>query len=104
MDDFCREKGIKREYSVARTPQQNGVAERKNRTLIEAARTIYMLIEHVISDVQSSVQTRRMTTSYSEQGFLSAIYEGKTHHIGRSNAGGTPTVQTAKGLDSCGFT
>ncbi|GJS41932.1 putative ribonuclease H-like domain-containing protein [Tanacetum coccineum] len=38
MDDFCREKGIKREYSVARTPQQNGVAERKNRTLIEAAR------------------------------------------------------------------
>ncbi|GJT63088.1 retrovirus-related pol polyprotein from transposon TNT 1-94 [Tanacetum coccineum] len=32
--------GIKREYSVARTPQQNGVAERKNRTLIEAARTM----------------------------------------------------------------
>ncbi|GJT12183.1 retrovirus-related pol polyprotein from transposon TNT 1-94 [Tanacetum coccineum] len=37
MDEFCREKGIKREYSIARTPQQNGVAERKNRTLIEAA-------------------------------------------------------------------
>ncbi|GKF78662.1 putative ribonuclease H-like domain-containing protein, partial [Tanacetum coccineum] len=34
------ERGIKREYSVARTPQQNGVAERRNRTLIEAARTI----------------------------------------------------------------
>ncbi|GJZ41969.1 retrovirus-related pol polyprotein from transposon TNT 1-94 [Tanacetum coccineum] len=29
-----------REYSIARTPQQNGVAERKNRTLIEAARTM----------------------------------------------------------------
>ncbi|GJW75436.1 putative ribonuclease H-like domain-containing protein, partial [Tanacetum coccineum] len=40
MDNFCREKGIRREYSVARTPQQNGVAERRNRTLIEAARTI----------------------------------------------------------------
>ncbi|GJW11436.1 putative ribonuclease H-like domain-containing protein [Tanacetum coccineum] len=40
MDDFCREKGIKREYSVARTPQQNGIAERKNMTLIEAARTM----------------------------------------------------------------
>ncbi|GJU53084.1 putative ribonuclease H-like domain-containing protein [Tanacetum coccineum] len=40
MDDFCREKGIRREYSVARTPQQNGVAERRNRTLIEAARTM----------------------------------------------------------------
>nr|GEW43074.1 hypothetical protein [Tanacetum cinerariifolium] len=33
-------KGIKREFSVARTPQQNRVAERKNRTLIEAARTM----------------------------------------------------------------
>nr|GFB09420.1 putative ribonuclease H-like domain-containing protein [Tanacetum cinerariifolium]GFB09437.1 putative ribonuclease H-like domain-containing protein [Tanacetum cinerariifolium] len=32
--------GIKREYSNARTPQQNGVAERKNRILIEAARTM----------------------------------------------------------------
>ncbi|GJV71870.1 putative ribonuclease H-like domain-containing protein [Tanacetum coccineum] len=38
MDDFCREKGIRREYSVARTPQQNGVAERRNRILIEVAR------------------------------------------------------------------
>ncbi|GJR98578.1 ribonuclease H-like domain-containing protein [Tanacetum coccineum] len=37
---FCGMKGIKREFSVARTPQQNGVAERKNRTLIEAARTM----------------------------------------------------------------
>ncbi|GJW48013.1 putative ribonuclease H-like domain-containing protein [Tanacetum coccineum] len=40
MDDFCREKGIKREYSVARTPQQNSVAERRNMTLIEATRTM----------------------------------------------------------------
>ncbi|GJR64762.1 putative ribonuclease H-like domain-containing protein [Tanacetum coccineum] len=40
MIEFCGSKGIKREYSNARTPQQNGVAERKNRTLIEAARTM----------------------------------------------------------------
>ncbi|GKA05877.1 putative ribonuclease H-like domain-containing protein [Tanacetum coccineum] len=38
--EFCGSKGIKREYSNARTPQQNRVAERKNRTLIEAARTM----------------------------------------------------------------
>ncbi|GKF13974.1 retrovirus-related pol polyprotein from transposon TNT 1-94, partial [Tanacetum coccineum] len=31
---------IKREFSVARTPQQNRVAERKNKTLIEAPRTM----------------------------------------------------------------
>nr|GFB17764.1 putative ribonuclease H-like domain-containing protein [Tanacetum cinerariifolium] len=40
MNQFCEMKGIKREFSIARTPQQNGVAERKNRTLIEAARTM----------------------------------------------------------------
>ncbi|GJR98330.1 putative ribonuclease H-like domain-containing protein [Tanacetum coccineum] len=40
MNEFCILKGIKREISVARTPQQNGVAERKNMTLIEAARTM----------------------------------------------------------------
>nr|GFB37700.1 hypothetical protein [Tanacetum cinerariifolium] len=37
-------KGIKREFSVPRTPQQNGIAERKNRTLIEAARTFLALV------------------------------------------------------------
>ncbi|GKC27819.1 putative ribonuclease H-like domain-containing protein [Tanacetum coccineum] len=40
MNQFCEMKGIKREFSVARTPQQNGVDERNNRTLIEAARTM----------------------------------------------------------------
>ncbi|GKE58963.1 putative ribonuclease H-like domain-containing protein [Tanacetum coccineum] len=40
MNEFCRLKGIKGEFSVARTLQQNGVAERKNKTLIEAARTM----------------------------------------------------------------
>nr|GEU89119.1 putative ribonuclease H-like domain-containing protein [Tanacetum cinerariifolium] len=37
LNQFC---GIKREFSVVRTTQQNGIAERKNRTLIEAARTM----------------------------------------------------------------
>ncbi|GJS56997.1 uncharacterized mitochondrial protein-like protein [Tanacetum coccineum] len=40
MNQLCEMNGIKREFSVARTPQQNGVAERKNRTLIEVARTM----------------------------------------------------------------
>nr|GEU83738.1 ribonuclease H-like domain-containing protein [Tanacetum cinerariifolium] len=38
--EFCGLKGIKREYSNAETPQQNEVSERKNKTLIEAARTM----------------------------------------------------------------
>nr|GFA13717.1 putative ribonuclease H-like domain-containing protein [Tanacetum cinerariifolium] len=40
LNPFCELKGIKREFSVPRTPQQNGIAERKNKTLIEAARTL----------------------------------------------------------------
>ncbi|GJX38459.1 putative ribonuclease H-like domain-containing protein [Tanacetum coccineum] len=40
ISDFCEKKGIKREFSVARTPQQNGIAERRNRTLIKVARTM----------------------------------------------------------------
>ncbi|GKE44276.1 putative ribonuclease H-like domain-containing protein [Tanacetum coccineum] len=38
--ELCGSKGIKREYSNTRTSQQNGVAKRKNMTLIEAARTM----------------------------------------------------------------
>ncbi|GKF58688.1 retrovirus-related pol polyprotein from transposon TNT 1-94, partial [Tanacetum coccineum] len=36
--NFCDEKGISQNFSSPCTPKQNGVAERKNRTLIEAAR------------------------------------------------------------------
>ncbi|GKC72162.1 putative ribonuclease H-like domain-containing protein [Tanacetum coccineum] len=40
MNQFYGIKGIKREFRNARTLQQNEVAKRKNRTLIEAARTM----------------------------------------------------------------
>ncbi|GJY24717.1 putative ribonuclease H-like domain-containing protein [Tanacetum coccineum] len=36
-------------------------------------------LDHVISDVQSSVLIRRMTKTTNEQGFISAVYEEKTH-------------------------
>lgn len=39
-EDFLDEIGITHEFSTAYTPQQNGVVERKNRTLIEMARTM----------------------------------------------------------------
>ncbi|GJS80973.1 putative ribonuclease H-like domain-containing protein [Tanacetum coccineum] len=45
-DDFSRFSwGIKKEFSIARTPQQNGVAERRNKTLIKAARTMILVIK-----------------------------------------------------------
>ena len=40
MSLYCFSKGIEHQFSAPYEPQQNGVAERKNRTLIEAARTM----------------------------------------------------------------
>ena len=40
LEEFCDHKGIGQNFSATRTPQQNGVAERRNRTLIEAGRTL----------------------------------------------------------------
>jgi transposase InsO family protein len=40
IHEYCDEMGIKQEVSATYTPQQNGVVERKNRTLITAARTM----------------------------------------------------------------
>jgi hypothetical protein len=40
--DYCSNHGIKRQFFVARTPQQNGVIERKDRTVQEMARTMLM--------------------------------------------------------------
>jgi transposase InsO family protein len=39
-DDLCRASGIKRELTVPYNPQQNGVAERKNKTIWEATRAM----------------------------------------------------------------
>ncbi|GJZ54876.1 putative ribonuclease H-like domain-containing protein [Tanacetum coccineum] len=46
MNQFCKMKGIKREFNIARTPQQNSVAKRRNGTLIEVART--MLVDSML--------------------------------------------------------
>jgi transposase InsO family protein len=44
FDGFCLEHGIEQQFSALHVPQQNGVVKRKNRTLVEMART--MLDEH----------------------------------------------------------
>ena len=40
--EFCTEQGISHNFSAPRTPQQNGVVERKNRTLEEMTRTMLL--------------------------------------------------------------
>ena len=40
LDDFCTEHGIVHHYTLPYTPQQNGVAERRNRTLMDMVRSM----------------------------------------------------------------
>ena len=44
FDEFCREHGILRHRTVPNTPQQNGVAERMNRTLLDKVRCILFIL------------------------------------------------------------
>nr|GEU34402.1 hypothetical protein [Tanacetum cinerariifolium] len=44
LNQFCGMKGIKREFSVPRTPQQNGIAERKNRTPLLRLLELYWVL------------------------------------------------------------
>ena len=39
--DFCAKEGIKREWTAPYNPEQNGVAERKNRTIFWAAKAMF---------------------------------------------------------------
>jgi transposase InsO family protein len=48
VEEYLKEKGIKHEFSAPYMPQQNGVVERKNRTLFDMARM--MLGEYKMSE------------------------------------------------------
>lgn len=60
LAEYCRRKGIERQLSTAYTPEQNGRAERLNRTLIERARAL--LMEHELPKAVWS--EAMMTASY----------------------------------------
>jgi transposase InsO family protein len=61
--DYCRNHGIKRQFSVARTPQQNGVVERKNMTVQEMDRT--MKINSKLTGIfWTLLRTKYLNTKY----------------------------------------
>jgi predicted secreted acid phosphatase len=69
--DYCNNHGIKMQFYVARTPQQNGVVERKNMTIQKMDRTMLMdskLIDifwtqamHTIVHIQNRLRLRNNT-------------------------------------------
>nr|GEU89499.1 putative ribonuclease H-like domain-containing protein [Tanacetum cinerariifolium] len=87
MNDFCSRKGIKREFSNARTPQQNEVAERRNRTLIEAARTMLADAKLPVTFWAEAVNTacyvqNRVLVNKSQNKTPYELFNGRTPAIG----------------------
>ena len=55
--DLCEEKGICRQLTIPKTPQQNGVAERRNKTLLDMVRSMMAQANLLISFWQDSLFT-----------------------------------------------
>lgn len=74
FESFLRENGIKRQLTVPYTPQQNGLAERANRTLVEMART--MIIHSGLSETFWAEAVR--TSAYLRNRIVTKILCDKT--------------------------
>ena len=74
FEDFCKEVGIKRQLAVPFNPQQNGVAERKNRTICEAAKAMMYDIDLPVSLWAKATRT----AVYIQNRCLHAILKDKT--------------------------
>nr|GEU94236.1 retrovirus-related Pol polyprotein from transposon TNT 1-94 [Tanacetum cinerariifolium] len=87
MNDFCSRKGIKREFSNDRTPQQNEVAKRRNRTLIKAARTMLADAKLPVTFWAKAVNTacyvqNRVLVNKSQNKTPYELFNGRTPAIG----------------------
>nr|GEX13929.1 hypothetical protein [Tanacetum cinerariifolium] len=87
MNEFCTKKGIRREFSNARTPQQNRVAKRRNRTLIEAARTMLADAKLPVTFWAEAVNTasyvqNRVLVNKSQNKTSYELFNSRTHAIG----------------------
>nr|GEZ26367.1 hypothetical protein [Tanacetum cinerariifolium] len=74
LRDYYEEVGISHETSVARSLQQNGVVERRNRTLIEAARTMLIYAQAPLFLWAEAVETACFTQNCS----IIRLRRGKT--------------------------
>nr|GEU71464.1 hypothetical protein [Tanacetum cinerariifolium] len=106
LNQFYGMKGIKREFSVPRTPKQNGIAERKNRTLIEAARIMLadsllpILFWDKVVNTACYVQNRVLVTKPQNKTPYELLH-GRTPSIGFMRPFGCP-VTILNTLDSLG--
>nr|GEU47136.1 hypothetical protein [Tanacetum cinerariifolium] len=74
LRDYYEEVGISHETSVARSPQQNGIVERRNRTLIKAAHTMLIYTQALLFLWAEAVATACFTQNRS----IIRLRHGKT--------------------------
>ncbi|GKF37097.1 retrovirus-related pol polyprotein from transposon TNT 1-94, partial [Tanacetum coccineum] len=65
LRDFYENVGISHQTSVARTPQQNGVVEKRNRTLVEVARTMLIFLKAPLFLWAEAINTACYTQNHS---------------------------------------
>ncbi|GJW81057.1 retrovirus-related pol polyprotein from transposon TNT 1-94 [Tanacetum coccineum] len=75
---YFKEEGIEHQTSTPRTPEQNGVVERRNRTLVEAARTMLSASKLPLSFWAEAVAT----ACYTQNRSIIILTHGKTaYHL-----------------------
>ncbi|GKB62783.1 retrovirus-related pol polyprotein from transposon TNT 1-94, partial [Tanacetum coccineum] len=74
LREYYEKIGISHETSVARSPQQNGVVERRNRTLIEAARTMLIYAKAMLFLWAEAVAS----ACYTQNRSIIRLHHGKT--------------------------
>jgi transposase InsO family protein len=79
IEGFLEDEGIKNEFSSPYTPQQNGVVERKNRTLLDMART--MLDD---TRLQTGFGLRRLTPPATPSTGSTFTESSRRHHMNSS--------------------
>jgi transposase InsO family protein len=79
IEGFLEEEGIKHEFSSPYTPQQNGVVERKNRNLLDMARTMLMSTRH-----QIDFGRRRLTLLATPSTDSTFTESSRKHHMNSS--------------------
>ena len=57
FNNFCIERGIKRKVSAPGTPKKNGIAERRNRSIMDCARTLMIERNFAIKYWKEAINT-----------------------------------------------
>nr|GEV75308.1 retrovirus-related Pol polyprotein from transposon TNT 1-94 [Tanacetum cinerariifolium] len=103
LKEYFDSVGISHQVSSVRTPQQNGVVERKNRTLVEAARTILIFSRAPLFLWAKSIATIKPDISFLHV-FGTLCYPKNDHEdIGKLGAKGDIGFFIGYSADSCAF-